>query len=312
MRIDLNDVLVFTRVVDQSSFTGAAKLLGLPKSSVSRSVARLEERLDARLLQRSNRQINLTEVGRRYYDQCRRIIQELETANAMVEGFQSAPTGTLRISAPIILGQAFLGAIVSDYLRRYSGTRCFVELSNRLVNLIEEGFDLAIWVGLLPDSSLRQQRLGQTTTGLYASPAYLKQKGVPRSPSDLLNHSLLDFGANDPEWISFAARDSKWHLQKGDRGIEIEVATKFFSNDIVVLREAALRGHGVVRLPIFSAHQEVAMGNLKPILPDWHHPKVDITIVYPSHKSLSPSVRAFVDLAVALFQEGNSSDQAKL
>jgi DNA-binding transcriptional LysR family regulator len=292
---DLNDVLVFTRVVEQGSFTGGAKLLGMPKSSVSRSIARLEERLNARLIQRSTRRINLTEVGRRYYEQCRRIIQELEAANAMVEGFQSAPVGTLRISAPIILGQAFLGLIVSDYLHRYSGTRCFVELSNRAVDLIEEGFDLAIRVGTLPDSSLRQQWLGQTTTALYASSTYLKQQGVPRLPNDLLKHSLLDFGASD--------RESKWRLQKGERAIEIEVTAKLFSNDIVVLREAALRGHGITRLPIFSAHQEVIAGNLKPILPDWQTPKVDITAVYPSHKSLSPSVRAFIDLVADSFQQ---------
>jgi DNA-binding transcriptional LysR family regulator len=292
---DLNDVLVFTRVVDQGSFTGGAKLLGMPKSSVSRSIARLEERLNARLLQRSTRQVNLTEVGRRYYEQCRRIIQELEAANAMVEGFQSAPAGTLRISAPIILGQAFLGPIVSNYLHRYPGTRCFVELSNRSVDLIEEGFDLAIRVGTLPDSSLRQQWLGQTNTGLYASSAYLKQNGVPRLPNDLLKHSLLDYGASD--------RESKWRLQKGDRVIEIEVTAKLFSNDIVVLREAALRGHGITRLPIFSAHQEVIAGNLKLILPDWQAPQVDITVVYPSHKSLSPSVRAFIDLVADSFQK---------
>ena len=292
---DLNDVLVFTRVVDQDSFTGAAKLLGMPKSSVSRSIARLEERLNARLLQRSTRQVNLTEVGRRYYEQCRRIIQELEAANVMVEGFQSAPAGTLRISAPIILGQAFLGPIVSDYLHRYSGTRCFVELSNRSVDLIEEGFDLAIRVGTLPDSSLRQQRLGQTTTGLYASSTYLKQQGVPRLPNELLKHSLLDFGASD--------RESKWRLQKGDRVIEIEVTAKLFSNDVVVLKDAAVRGHGITRLPIFCAHQEAIAGNLKPILPDWQPPNVDITAVYPSHKSLSPSVRAFIDLVADSFRQ---------
>ena len=182
---NLNDILVFTKVVEQGGFTAAARILGLPKSSVSRGVSRLEARLSTRLLQRSTRRLHLTEVGQRYYEHCRRIIHELEKANGIVESYRSQPSGLLRITAPYILGQAFLGSILTAFLAAYPEVQCQIELSDRRVDLIEEGFDLAIRAGDLPDSSLIMTHLVRASAGLFASPTYLEKQGMPTTPPEL-------------------------------------------------------------------------------------------------------------------------------
>ncbi|WP_017326147.1 LysR family transcriptional regulator [Synechococcus sp. PCC 7336] len=285
---NLNDILTFTKVVEQGSFTAAAELLGLPKSSVSRGVSRLETRLRTRLLQRSTRRLHLTEIGRRYYDRCRRIVQELEEANGIVENYQSQPSGLLRITAPYVLGQAFLGPILVNFLSFHPNVQCQVELSNRCIDMIEEGLDLAIRVGTLPDSSLIMTHLGRASAGLFASPTYLEQHGIPQIPTDLCGHTLLD---------NASALATSWTLSQGSERAEIKVLPRLVCNDVDILVETAIAHQGIAVLPKFTALHAVQNEQLKSVLPGWHVKRVDINALYPSYKDLSPAVRAFVDLA---------------
>lgn len=285
---NLNDVLIFTKVVEQGGFTAAAKVLGLPKSSVSRGVSRLEERLQVRLLQRSTRRTRPTEIGQRYYEYCQRILLELQEANSVIESYRSEPSGLLRITAPYILGQAFLSNIVAEFLDRYSEVRCQVVLLNRYVDLIEEGFDVAIRVGSPPESSLSLVPVGQEDVKLFASPSYLEKKGIPRTPAELAGHVLLDT-AHIPA--------QTWTLTKGSSQSTVDWSPRLVCNDVSIVLENALSHQGIAALPNFTALDAVSLNQLKPVLPDWHVKQVDIQIVYPSYKDLSPSLRAFVTIS---------------
>ncbi len=288
---DLNDVLAFTHVADSGSFTRAAERLGWPKSSVSHRVARLEDCLGARLLERNTRRLRLTEVGARFHEHARRVLQELDQAAATVASFRSRPQGRLRVSASVVLGQALLPAMLAEYAAQYPEVDLFVDLTNRRVDLLEEGFDLAIRAGELPDSSLVSRRLGGASARLFAAPAYLRQRGKPASVQELPAHLLID---NAP-----AAAAPGWQLTHDDGRVHpLPAHFRVSANDALLLRELAATGAGIVALPVFVAAPAVAAGRLLAVLPGWATRRVDVHAVFPSHKSLSPALRAFVDLAV--------------
>lgn len=287
---DLNDVLAFTRVADAGSFTAAATRLGWPKSSVSHRVARLEEALGARLLERSTRRLRLTDVGARYHEHARRVLLELEQASATVARFRTEPRGWLRISASVVLGQVLLPQLVAEFSAAHPQVQLFVDLTNRRVDLLEEGFDLAIRAGTLPDSSLVARLLGQATARLYAAPAYLREHGRPGEPGELAGHVLID---NAP-----AAPTDRWILIHEDgRQVVVPARFRLIGNDPTLLREVAAQGRGIVSLPDFVAAPAVAQRRLTPVLASWATRRLDVHAVFPSHKSLSPALRAFVDLA---------------
>lgn len=288
---DLNDVLAFTAVADSGSFTRAAERLGWPKSSVSHRVARLEQCLEARLIERSTRRLRLTEVGARFHEHARRVLQELDLAAATVASFRARPQGRLRVSASVVLGQALLPAMVAEYSAQFPEVELFVDLANRRVDLLEEGFDLAIRAGDLPDSSLVSRRLGSASARLFAAPGYLRRHGTPATVQDLAAHVLID---NAP-----APSASGWQLTHDD-GRQHAVVSRFrlAANDASLLRELAATGAGIVTLPVFVAAPALAARRLAPVLPGWATRRLDVHAVFPSHKSLSPALRAFVDLAV--------------
>ncbi len=287
---DLNDVLAFTHVADSGSFTRAAERLGWPKSSVSHRVARLEQCLGARLLERNTRRLRLTDVGARFHEHARRVLQELDLAAATVASFRARPQGRLRVSASVVLGQALLPSMLAAYAARHPEVELFVDLANRRVDLLEEGFDLAIRAGELPDSSLVSRRLGSASARLYAAPAYLRRSGVPATAAELAGHALLD---NAP-----SAAVSGWQLSHDDgRRETVPARFRLAANDALLLRELAATGAGIASLPAFVAAPAVADGRLVPVLPGWATRRVDVHAVFPSHKSLSPALRAFVDMA---------------
>jgi LysR family transcriptional regulator AphB len=291
MNRDLNDVLAFTAVADSGSFTRAAERLGWPKSSVSQRVARLEQCLGARLLERSTRRVRLTEVGARFHEHAQRVLQELDEAAATVESFRSRPQGRLRISASVVLGQALLPAMLAEFAAEHPEVQLFVDLNNRRVDLLEEGFDLAIRAGTLPDSTLVSRRLGRAAARLFAAPAYLRRHGTPRAVAELAGHALLDNAA--------AAPGEGWAFTHDDgRQQTLAVRSRLAANDARLLAEIATAGAGIANLPAFVAAPAVAAGRLVPVLPGWATRRVDVHAVFPSHKSLSPALRAFVDLAV--------------
>ena len=283
--MDLNEIMVFARVVQAGSFTTAAAELGMPKSTVSRKVTELEARLGARLLQRTTRKLSLTDAGRTYYDYCARIVGEIEDAERAVSSLQDAPRGLLRVTAPIHVG--YLGPIVADFLKRYPDVRLELLCTGRVVDLIEERFDLSIRAGVLADSSLVARSLGLVRWFLVATPAYLKRRGRPKSPGDLARHDCLLFGAG-----STAAA---LHLEDGERSTHVSLSPRLLVADMDVLRAVATSGLGIAVLPAYQCVEELRAGRLERVLREWNAPPTPVHVVYPSTRHISPKVSRFVE-----------------
>jgi DNA-binding transcriptional LysR family regulator len=283
--MDLNEMLVFARVVQAGSFTRAAAALGMPKSTVSRKVSELEERLRARLLQRTTRKLSLTDAGRTYYDYSARIVGEIEDAERAVSSLQVTPRGILRVTAPVNV--AFLGPIVSDYLKRYPEVRIDLFCTGRTVDLVEERFDLGIRAGTLTDSTLIARSLGSVKWFLVATPAYLKKRGRPRSPDDLKKHDCLLFGTG----IDNAAV----RLENADGSAYVALSARLMVSDMDVLSAVAASGLGIALLPAFRCVEELRARRLERVLPAWNAPSTPVHVVYPSTRHVSPKVKTFVD-----------------
>jgi DNA-binding transcriptional LysR family regulator len=281
--MDLNEIVVFARVAQTGSFTTAAAELGMPKSTVSRKIGDLEARLKSRLLQRTTRKLSLTDVGRTYYDYCARIVSEIEDAERAVSSLQEAPRGLLRVTAGT--SSAFLGPIVADFLKRYPEVRLELSCSGRIVDLIEERFDLGIRAGSLADSTLVARNLGTVKWFFVATPAYLKKRGRPKSPDDLKEHDCLLFGT-----VSSGLR-----LESGDRSAQVSLSPRMLVNDMDILRECAMSALGIALLPAFQCVEDLRGAKLERVLRDWNVPPTPIHVVYPTARHVSPKVKAFVD-----------------
>src|SRR5262245_39824491 len=283
--MDLNEMLVFARVVEAGSFAAAAGALGMPKSTVSRKVSKLEERLKSRLLQRTTRKLSLTDVGRTYYDYCARIVSEVEDAERAVSNLQETPRGLLRVTAPINL--PFLGPILRRLLKRDPEVRIDLVCTARRVDLIEEHFDLGIRAGALADSTMIARSLGTATWFLVATPAYLKKRGRPRSPEDLKQHDCLLFAR--------ASGGADLRLEKGDRSMQLDLSARLAVTDTDILHAAATAGLGIALLPAFRCVEDLRARRLERVLRDWNPPATPIQVVYPSARHISPKVKFFVD-----------------
>jgi len=277
--------MVFTRVVQAGSFTKAAAELAMPKSTVSRKVSGLEERLRSRLLQRTTRKLSLTDVGRTYYDYCARIVSEIEDAERAVSRLQATPRGLLRVTAGV--GSAWLGPIVSEYLRRYPEVQLELSCTERRVDLVEERFDLGIRAGPLADSTLIARNLGTVKWFFVATPAYLKRRGRPRTPEDLRKHDCVLFGPGLPS--------AGLHLESGDRSIQIALSARMLASDFDVIHAAVIAGLGIGLLPAFRSVEDVRARRLERVLRDWSVPSTPVHAVYPSTRHLSPKVKSFLD-----------------
>jgi DNA-binding transcriptional LysR family regulator len=283
--VDLNEMLVFARVVQAGSFTAAAAAFGMPKSTVSRKVTELEARLKARLLNRTTRKLSLTDAGRTYYDYCARIASEIEDAERAVSNLQEAPRGVLRVTTGS--NAAYLGPIISDYLKRYPEVRIELFCTGRTVDLIEERFDLAIRAGPLIDSTLIARSLGSVRWFLVAAPAYLKKRGRPRSLDDLKEHDCIVFGT--------VPNGAGFRLDSGGKSVSVAVSSRLLVNDFDVVHAAAAAGLGLALLPAFQCLEEIRAKRLERVLRDWDAPSTPVHVVYPSTRHLSPKVKSFVD-----------------
>jgi DNA-binding transcriptional LysR family regulator len=283
--VDLNEILVFARVVQAGSFTAAAGALGMPKSTVSRKVSELEERLKSRLLQRTTRKLSLTDVGRTYYDYCARIVGEIEDAERAVSRLHEAPRGLLRVTAPV--NAAFLGPIVGDYLQRYPEVRIDLLCTARTVDLVEERFDVGIRAGTLADSTLISRSLGSAKWFLVATPAYLKKRGRPRTPDDLKKHDGLLFGVG--------IEGAGVRVEKADKSAQVALSARLMVSDVDILHAVATAGQGIALLPAFRCVEDLRAHRLERVLPDWNAPSTPVHVVYPSTRHLSPKVKTFVD-----------------
>ncbi|TGQ83217.1 LysR family transcriptional regulator [Mesorhizobium sp. M8A.F.Ca.ET.207.01.1.1] len=287
--IDLNDVIVFARVVEAGSFTAAGRLLAMPKTSVSRRVAALEREVGVRLLQRTTRSLNLTDAGRLYYEQSSQGLRTIEEANLRLAEARAEPSGTIRISAPVGFGGYFLIRAVVDFLALYPKTNVELRLTDDKLNLVEDGIDLAFRTGTLQDSTLIARKLGAARRLLCASPDYLARYGMPEGPADLARHRCVIAGPS--------ASGAHWVLD-GPQGQETVVVTgRFAANEMQAVLAAALAGFGVAQLPQAMAEGLIDQGRLQRVLEDYTTPAGGLHVLYPSSRHLSPLVKAFIELA---------------
>lgn len=291
--MDLNDIVVFTKVVETRSFTGAAEQLGLPKSTVSRKLAQLEERLGVRLVQRTTRKLALTDIGEAYYERCARIVSDLAAAEQLVTDMQATPRGRLRVTAPVDLTTRYLGAIIADFTSGHAEINVEVEATDRVVDLIEEGFDLAIRFGQLPESTLIARKLCTIEAMLCASPAYLARRGTPATIEDLDSHDRVLFTPSP--------RTQTWTLYSGDATYDFGRPARFACNNVGAVHDAALAGAGIALLTDFMIAADLEAGVLVPVLPAWRARSTDTHAVYPARQNMPPRLTLFLDhLAKAL------------
>jgi DNA-binding transcriptional LysR family regulator len=297
----LSEMEAFATVVDQGGFTDAAKKLGISKSAVSKHVSSLETRLGARLLNRTTRRVSPTEIGLAYYDRARRVLNDAGEADALVTSMQSAPSGVLRVSVATDFGVNHLSPILGGFLHEYPDITVNMVLNNRYVELISEGFDLAVRIGDLEDSSLRARKLAETHKQMIASPAYLEEYGRPQRIDDLNEHKLLHY--------SNQANGSVWKLTapSGEKR-QIRSAGWLSVNDGQSLLNAAVNGLGIAFLPSFLYADAMKEGKLVPAI-ESHAPEVQgVYAVYPPGRYTQPKVRAFIDFLVDTFRDRGPGD----
>ncbi|MBK3774221.1 LysR family transcriptional regulator [Azospirillum brasilense] len=289
----LDDMMAFIKVVDTKSFTTAAERLNLSKSVVSRRIAELENRLGARLLNRTTRKLSLTEVGQAYYERCTRIIADLEEAEQAVADLHAAPRGRLKVNAPVSFGLLHLAKAVAEFLERYPSIEIEMDLNDRYVDLIDEGYDLAVRIGRLRDSSLIAKRLAPNRQVVCASPAYLEKHGKPQTPDELTNHNCLIY-TNIPT-------AEQWQFRVNDAMRSVRVSGSLRTNNGDLLRESAIAGVGIIVLPTFLCGEALSKGQLQCLLLDYYMAESNVFAVYPQNRHLSPKVRVFVDFLAERF-----------
>ncbi len=290
----LDAMEAFVRVADCRSFSGAARRLQLSKSVVSRQVSRLEAHLGARLFHRTTRNLALTEVGQAYYERCARILAEVEEANLSVSTLQAEPRGKLRVNAPMSFGILHLAPLIPRFLERFPHVDIDMAMNDRIVSLVEEGFDVAIRIGKLEDSSLIARHLAPARRVVCASPAYFDRQGAPETPDDLVHHCCLSYSnlAASDEWNFCTANGMRW---------PVEVRGRLRVNNGDALREAAIAGVGLIMSTTFLCGRDLQAGRLVSVLGDYIAQNLAIHAVYPHSRHLSPKVRAFVDFLAENF-----------
>jgi len=286
--MDLNEAAVFVKVVEAGSFSAAARLLGLPTSTVSTRVARLEKRLGVTLLQRTTRRLHLTDAGELYHRHASTGLAHMLDAEAAVTESIGEPKGLLRVTAPADLGDSLLAEIIHQMRHHYPEVSVELVLMNRYVDLIAEGVDVAIRTGKLQDSTLIAKHVGIARWVPFASPDYLKSAPKLASPQALAGHSCLQFTPLGKE---------SWTLSNKRTSVTVPMSGQVMVNDIGVIRSMVLAGGGVTLLPLYLCRQESDESRLVRVLPEWHAKADPIHIVYPRQRFMPPKLRAFIDLA---------------
>jgi DNA-binding transcriptional LysR family regulator len=278
----------FVAVADLRGFAPAARKLGMSPSGVTRLVAALEDRLGARLLQRTTRSVTLTDAGTRYLVRARRILADVEEAEGSTQDERTRPSGRLAVSAPVGFGRLHVSPVMSAYLTRFPEVSGELRLSDRMINLVEEGVDLAVRIGHLPDSSLVARHVGEMRRIVVASNNYLKQRGEPATPEAIASHQTIQFGA-----ISASA---DWRFVRDDREIRVTSAPRFSTNSADAAIQYAEQDGGLTRVLAYQAADAIRGGRLRIVLAKFEPPPLPIHIVYPTSRLLSAKVRTFIDL----------------
>jgi DNA-binding transcriptional LysR family regulator len=291
-----DNMRVFAKVVESGSFAGAAERLSISPSMASQHVKSLEERLHVRLLNRTTRKINLTETGRAFYERCTRLLADLEETERAASDMHAAPRGDLRVSATPHFGILYLASAIADFTVRFPAISAELILSEHIVDLIEEGFDIAVRVEQPPASSLIARQLAPCRMVICGAPGYFEMHGVPRTPADLTAHNCLTFAGT---WLSYFRA---WHFTTGDgAALNLSPTGNLRTNSGEVLKVAALTGHGLACLPTYLVGDALQSGHLVPVLTDYPLPQLTLRALYPHNRHLSAKVRAFVDFLVARF-----------
>ncbi len=290
----LTEMEAFAHVVDQGGFTDAARKMGISKSAVSKHISSLEARLGARLLNRTTRRVSPTEIGLAYYDRARRVLNDAGEADALVSSMQSAPTGLLRVSVATDFGSLHLSTVLGNFLSQYPDMSVNLELDNRYIELFSEGYDAAIRVGEMEDSTLRARKIADSTLRMVASPKYLEVHGRPRRIDDLSAHKLLHYSnqSNNAVWKMTSLSGEKRHVR---------TTGSFTVNDGQSLLNAAINGLGIAYLPSFLYHTAMDTGLVEDVMPELPKERQGIYVVYPPGKFTQPKVRAFIDFLVMTF-----------
>jgi len=288
----LDAMQAFVAVADLQGFAPAARKLGLSPSGVTRLIAALEERLGARLLQRTTRKVALTDVGARYLERARRILADVEEAEGSAHDERTRPSGRLVVSAPVGFGRLHVSPIMSAYLARYPEVSAELRLADRMINLVEDGVDLAVRIGHLPDSSLVARHVGEMRRIVVASKGYLKQHGEPRTPAALASHATIQFGA--------MTASPDWRFVDAGREVRVACTPRFTTNSADAAIQYAEQGGGLTRVLAYQAADAIKAGRLRIILAKFEEPPLPIHVVYPTSRLLSAKVRAFIDLVIAV------------
>ena len=281
---------VFVAVVDANGFAGAARRLGISPPAVTRAVNELEAHLGVRLLSRTTRVVRVTEPGARYAEDCRRILVELAEANESAGGMHSAPRGRLTLTAPVLFGAAFVTPIVTEFLAHYPEVSASCWFLDRIINLIEEGVDVAVRIGELPDSSMQAIRVGRVRRVICAAPSYFERHGIPRTPNDLQQHTIISASGVTPT--------PEWRLTQDGAPCIVKLQPRLITttNDSAVA--AAVNGFGLTRLLSYQIADQLRDGRLKAVLGEFEPTVLPVHMLHREGRHASQKVRAFLDLAI--------------
>ena len=298
---NFSDIVAYVRVVEAHSFVAAAQTLGMSPSAISKAVSRLEERLGARLLNRTTRSLSLTDVGAAFYERCREALSQLDHAESEVSESRGVPRGRLRVDVPVSLGRRIIVPALPRFIAQYPEISVQMSMNDRVIDLVQEGIDAALRVGHLSDSSLIARRIGQLRGVTCASPEFIERYGEPRDPTELKpEHCLQMFKVGNNQ-----TRD--WMFKKGDVEYSLVPAARLAFSDPESAVAAAVSGAGFVRSLDFTVEAQIASGLLQPVLEDWNDGAYwPVSVVYPQHRQPTAKIRAFIDFVTGLFPQAGS------
>ena len=288
------EIRVFTGVVDAGSFIGAAGTLEMSKAAVSRYVAELESRLGVRLLHRTTRKLSLTPEGEIFHARCKELLDNLGEAEAEITASSGEASGLLKINVPVTFGLLHLAPLWVEFMALHPKVTLDVTLSDRVVDLVEEGFDMAVRIARLPSSSLISRKLTSTRLVLCASPTYLRERGAPTHPSELAQHDVVAY--------SLFSMGENWEFDGPDGQVSVKVSPRMRTNSGDTCRVAALRHNGIILQPSFLVGRDLLAGTLVEVLPEYRSIELGVYAVYPSRKFVSPKVRLLIEFLVGAFR----------
>ena len=289
----LEDMQVFIRVVEAGGIGRAADQLNVAKSAVSRRLSELEKRLGVRLMNRTTRKSSLTEAGESYYQQTLKVVDQVDEINSDLQGAECALAGTIRLAVPLSFGLLHLSAVIDQFVKEHPQVSIHIDFSDRHVDLVEEGFDLALRIATLKDSSNQARRVCPSHHVIVASPQYLREKGMPQTPNDLEQHPFVKYSGSGDDFLELTNTKGKHY--------RLQLSSGILTNNGDFMLQMACSGHGIAVLPTFIASESLATGALVEVLPDYTLPSLDAWLVYPRNRYLSRRIRLLIDFIAEYF-----------